>query len=576
VWRLLGRYLPDRLRRFVALGSASAIAGVLEATVLVLTVRAAVAIADDADRVTLSLPLLPDRTFGVAALLLWASGAALLSACMGLVDAWLVARSSVTVLTNARAASLRAFSKASWHLQAASREGSLQEMVSNHAMQVSELTISLVRGLSAAITLAAVLGAALFVNPAVTGIVVGLTTLIFLFLRPATKLTRRRATKFVDSNTRFGESVAEASTLALEMRVFGVDGPEAERLVQEARSASREAAGTRFASGAALTLYRNSAVLFLVLAVGGMRAASSLDVSAVGAVVLLMVRALSYAQQAQTAMQRANERGPNLVRLDAAIASFVAAQERFGRARVARIGMISLEDVSYAYGDEDALRHVNLEIPPGDLLGVIGPSGSGKSTLVQVLLRLRLPTAGTVLVDGRPYDEIAPQDWARLVSLVPQEPRLFAGTVADNIAFRRPWITREQIVDAAERAHLSEEIAMLPAGFDTDLGARGGMLSGGQRQRVAIARALAGDPQVLVLDEPTSALDVHSERALTKTIADLAGRVTMVIVAHRFTTIAACERLLVLDEGRVAALGSFTEVKHHPFLARAASDVLGG
>ena len=189
-----------------------------------------------------------------------------------------------------------------------------------------------------------------------------------------------------------------------------------------------------------------------------------------GAVVVLMVRALSYAQQTQSYAQRINELTPNLVALDERIGELEAAEERFGGARLDRIGLVSLRDVSYSYGPQPALRHLNLDIKAGERLGIVGPSGGGKSTLVQVLLRLRLPTTGAVLIDGRPYEELAPADWARLVSLVPQDPRLFAGTVADNIAFHREGITRDQIVAAAVRANIAQEIEQLPGGFDAELG----------------------------------------------------------------------------------------------------------
>ena len=158
--------------------------------------------------------------------------------------------------------------------------------------------------------------------------------------------------------------------------------------------------------------------------------------------------------------------------LDARIGELEAAEERFGGAGLDRIGLVSLRDVSYSYGPQPALRHLDLDIKAGERLGIVGPSGGGKSTLVQVLLRLRLPTTGAVLIDGRPYEELAPADWARLVSLVPQDPRLFAGTVADNIAFHREGITRDQIVAAAVRANVAQEIEQLPDGFDAELGAR--------------------------------------------------------------------------------------------------------
>lgn len=570
VWKLLVKYLPGSGRRFLSLGIISALGGVFEAAVLVLTVRAAVAITNGAHQVSVKGPIIGSQSIGVATLLWWAAGLSVLSAILGLVVARMTARISADVLAEVRVATLRAFSRASWNHQALSREGAIQETVSNNAMQACELSIALARGLTTAVSLLALLGAALFVNAVVTAAVVVLGFLIVLMLRPITDSTRKRATRFVGSNARFAEAVAEASALTLEMRVFGVEAETEARLEEESREAAHQAFLTRFSSFAGSAVYRNATILFLVGAVAGLYAVGNLNLSTVGAVVILMVRALSYAQQAQSFTQLINELSPNLVALDATIVRFEAERERFGNVRVARVDNVVLRDVSYSYGDQPALRHVDLEIEPGELLGVVGPSGGGKSTLVQVLLRLRTPTTGTVLVDGRPYEEISSDDWARLVSVVPQEPRLFAGTVADNISFHRNWITREQIVDAAVRAHVAAEIERLPGSFDAELSARGGGLSGGQRQRLAIARALVGAPNLLVLDEPTSALDVHSERLLQQTIVELQGRVTMVIIAHRLTTIAACQRLLVLEDGAIGALGPRAEVQRHPFLRRAA------
>jgi ABC-type multidrug transport system fused ATPase/permease subunit len=162
-------------------------------------------------------------------------------------------------------------------------------------------------------------------------------------------------------------------------------------------------------------------------------------------------------------------------------------------------------------------------------------------------------------VSGIPYEQIEPQSWHRLVTLVPQEPKLFEGTVADNIAFLRPGITREEVEHAAGLAHVLDDIRALPEAFDTQLGPRGTGLSGGQKQRIAIARALVGEPQLLVLDEPTSALDVKSEQLLQQTIQDLKGRVTLVIVAHRLATLASCDRVVAMADGRIQVIGTLDE-----------------
>ena len=573
VWNLLGKYLPHRTARFATLGVLSIVAGVLEAAVIVLTVRAAIAIADGGDHVTASIAGLGRESIGVAGLLWTAAGACVLAAIVGIVTARMTARIASDALATTRAAALEAFSRASWHEQALSREGALQEAVTNNAMQASELSISVSKALTYSMNLIALLAVALAVSALATLAVIGLGLVIVLVLRPVTQSTRRRATRFVASNARFAEAVAEESALALEMRVFGVELAETDRLTEVSRAAAHEGFLTRYSSFAGVAIYRTTTLLFLIGVVAGLYAAGGVNLSAVGTVVVIMVRALSYAQQAQSYTQRINEVEPNLVALDRTIVEFGAVAEHFGNVRTERVGPVLLRQVSYSYGDQPALRGLDLEIAPGEQLGIVGPSGGGKSTLVQVLLRLRLPTTGTVLVDGRPYEEIAPESWANLVSVVPQEPRLFAGSVADNIAFHRTGLTREQIEEAAARAHIADEIRELPGGFDARLTARGGGLSGGQRQRLAIARALVGEPELLVLDEPTSALDVHSERLLQATIRELTGRVTMVIVAHRLSTIAACERLLVLERGEIVALGPYDEVQRHPFLKRAAGDL---
>jgi len=216
---------------------------------------------------------------------------------------------------------------------------------------------------------------------------------------------------------------------------------------------------------------------------------------------------------------------------------------------------IELVDVGYSYDDRiPAIRDVNLTIRRGEVLGIVGPSGSGKSTLLQVLLRLRLPGSGEVLVDGVDYATIDRTSWSHLVAVVPQEPQLIEASIADNIAFLRPEVTRDDVERAAEAAHVAAEVRELPDGFDTMLGPRGTGLSGGQKQRVAFARALAGTPQLLILDEPTSALDSESERRIRETISELEGRVTLVIVAHRLSTLDVCDRVITIADGTIEAI----------------------
>jgi ABC-type multidrug transport system fused ATPase/permease subunit len=224
---------------------------------------------------------------------------------------------------------------------------------------------------------------------------------------------------------------------------------------------------------------------------------------------------------------------------------------------------LALEGVSYTYAGErePVLLGVDLAIVRGESVGIVGPSGAGKSTLIDVLLGLLAPTAGRITVDGRDI-RTALRSWQRHIGYVPQEPFLLDDTLRRNVAFgiADAEIDDQRVENALRLAQLADFIATLPGRLDTRLGERGTRLSGGQRQRVAIARALYHEPEVLVFDEATSALDSPTERELIAALEALHGVKTLVVIAHRLTTVRRCDRLAVLRDGRVAAIGSYDEL----------------
>mgnify|MGYP001246033648 FL=1 len=226
-------------------------------------------------------------------------------------------------------------------------------------------------------------------------------------------------------------------------------------------------------------------------------------------------------------------------------------------------GEIVLDTVEFRYParpEAPALNGVSLTIAPGETVALVGPSGAGKSTVLQLLMRFYDPQSGAIRLDGTDLREMAREDFRAHMALVPQDPVIFATSAMENIRFGRPGGSDAEVMQAARAAAAHDFIAALPQGYDTFLGERGVMLSGGQKQRVAIARAILRDARVLLLDEATSALDAESERAVQEAVDHLSQGRTMVVVAHRLATVKKAHRIVVLDQGRIVAVGSHDDL----------------
>ncbi|MDR7305552.1 ABC transporter ATP-binding protein [Rhodoferax saidenbachensis] len=219
-------------------------------------------------------------------------------------------------------------------------------------------------------------------------------------------------------------------------------------------------------------------------------------------------------------------------------------------------GSIEVRDVGFRYGNREVNRGISLKIAPGEMIGLVGHSGSGKSTLVNLICRFYDVSEGAILVDGVDIRSFAISDYRQNIGLVLQEPFLFFGTIADNIAYGKPDATRAQIIAAARAAHAHEFILRLPQGYDSMVGERGQGLSGGERQRISIARALLIDPRILILDEATSSVDSETEKEIQKALENLVQGRTTIAIAHRLSTLHRADRLVVLDRGRVVEEGT--------------------
>jgi len=222
-------------------------------------------------------------------------------------------------------------------------------------------------------------------------------------------------------------------------------------------------------------------------------------------------------------------------------------------------GEVVLAGVDFSYPTRlqlPALRGVSFRVRQGEKVAIVGPSGAGKSTIFHLLLRFYDPTAGQITFDGVPLQSLDPASLRARIALVPQDSVMFATTVGENIRFGRPDASAADIARAAEHANAASFIAALPQGFDTPVGERGVTLSGGQRQRIAIARAILRDAPLLLLDEATSSLDAESETQIAAALAELMQARTTIVIAHRLSTVLSCDRILVMETGRIVEEGT--------------------
>lgn len=280
------------------------------------------------------------------------------------------------------------------------------------------------------------------------------------------------------------------------------------------------------------------------------------------AIVYLIQKIFVYIRQLQKNLNTLNEKIPflqsALFYLDEAIEN---EEEDNGTGKFIFEKELEFRDVSFQYDNQDnnnqpVIKNISFKVKKGEMVGIIGPSGVGKTTLVDLILRLLNPTQGSIVLDGKNINEIDLKSWRDNIGYVSQDIFLMNDSVANNIKFYKDSISHDKLVKVAKMANIYDFIMELPDKFDTVIGERGVRLSAGQRQRIVIARVLARDPQILVLDEATSALDNESEIQIQKVIEGLRGRVTVLVIAHRLSTVEDSDKLIVLEGGQISEQGA--------------------
>ncbi len=536
----------------MAIAASSLARGLAEAGVLVLVARIALALSEGTDTFGFSLGPLGGLELPIGSALALAGGLALTMFALHLWTASLSSRVSADALQTTRCRLSEAFLQSAWSVQSAEQGGHLQEVLTTHADRAQTGATLMATTLTALFNLCALIGVAVLLNPKAAAGLVASVVLLSLMLRPVAKSTRRRAVTNRNANTTFATQMTEVVGLAQEITVFDVGPAVTEQLRASAAVASQATRRVHFVRQLLPGVYQSLAILLVLGGLGLFYAAGPGNLASIGAVVLLLLRSIAYGQQLQVAGNTLIEMGPYLRSLRAEEDRYRASAPQPGGDEICTLDVLELVGVGYRYDNQqEALHGVSLGIRRGDVVGLVGPSGSGKSTLIQLLLRLRPPTEGVYRINGRPAESFSFHSWYPLLAVVPQQPRLFEATVTDNIRFFREELTTADIESAARRAHIHDEILSWPDGYDTVFHGIGSGVSGGQAQRLCIARALAGRPQFLVLDEPTSALDVHSEALIQQTLAEIKGEVTLVVIAHRLSTLRMCHKIIVLKDGRL-------------------------
>jgi ATP-binding cassette subfamily B protein len=574
-WGRAKLVLGPQSRLVVPLGGLSVLAGFFEAGVLALTAEIAFAMAQGDPSTDFALG--PLRTEATVPQLL---GVALVFAILRIAVQWLLAlltaRMNAGTQTRLRRQLFHAYSRASWAVQSRDGDGQLQELMTSHSKSAAQAAMTAAQAISPLASFVILVGSAVLLSPAIALAVAVAAIGIFLLLRPLGRMTWRYAALHSDASLSLAKGVDEAVHLAEEMHVYGTAPQHRERVDHRIDDVEAPFFRTQFLTLLVPSLFQGLALVLVISGLSVLYALGGENLGALGAIVLLLVRALSYGQQLQSSYQRLNEVTPFLDRILKEVARYDDNAVESGSQSVPARRDITFDRVSFAYNPSESVLHeVSFRVDAGEAVGVVGLSGAGKSTLVQLLLRLREPDSGVFRVGSTDVRQIARDDWQRRVAYVSQEPRLLGGTVTENIRYLREHIDGDAIEMAAKMAHIHEEVLSWPGGYDHRVGQRLDAVSGGQRQRLCLARALVGKPEILVLDEPTSALDPHSEAAIQQSLEELRGAVTMFIVAHRMSTLSTCDRIMVIEAGGIAAFDTPANLRRINGYFRTAMELAG-
>jgi ABC-type multidrug transport system fused ATPase/permease subunit len=484
----------------------------------------------------------------------------LASAVLDTIIAWLRTKILTKWDYDRRETVVREYLEADYPVQSSERLGTLA-IITGYVQRVATILGSIATLVISTIKLLTYVGFAFLVDFRAALLTMVSVGVVSILVRPIITRIKRYSRSLSTEIIDYSRDVTEATRMVRDLRVFDALGRVRNDLQVRSDKIRKLRQRSSFVSGRLSSAYDYIGPLLVLGAIAVVHHFGTIDIFKLGAIALLLLRSMSCGEAVQGAYANIVDGIPYINRLEALRTQYREAATQDGTHDLGPVETLRLDDVRYSYdGVVDAVAGISADFARGEIIGIVGPSGGGKSTLSQLLLRLRQPTGGRVLVNDVTADDYTLASWYRHVALVPQDPRLLHGTVAANISMRDRKMPRERIMAAAEAAGVHDVIEALDDGYATKIGPAFRDLSGGQIQRVGIARALARQPDILVLDEPTSALDVDSEAIIQSTLESLRGTALVIIIAHRLSTLSICDRIMVVRQGQIETIGSLPDV----------------
>jgi ATP-binding cassette subfamily B protein len=460
---------------------------------------------------------------------------------------------------------LRTFFRARWSFFSGTDQGQLLHTLNREVPNIGDTLGALTMLLAQLVQLATYLAVPMWLNPVMTSTALGLALLFGLPFLLLHRLSYRLGQQNVETGAAYTSALNEVLQAARLVLGFGRQSEARTRTMAAYDGHVRATLRSQVLATAALKLYQPLAILAAVVAMG-VAIQQQTRVSELAAVLWSLIAAVPVLSAVVQGNVSITNFLPSYEQLVALRQRATELQDSGGGRRFDRLERgLELRAVDFTYpGRAGTLKEVSLGIAKGQMVALVGESGSGKSTVADLVLGLQAPGRGEVLLDGISLGEWDRNSFRERVGYVPQDPLLFNASLRENLLWSRPQAQEPELWEALALANAEQFVRALPQGLDTVVGDRGLRLSGGQRQRIALARALVRRPELLILDEATSALDSESEQLIQQSIEKVAGRATLLVVAHRLSTVARADHVYVLSAGRVVEAGPFAELSARP------------